>query len=277
LKWLESKNKLQRIYTQNIDRLESHPSVGIQNSLIVHLHGQLNSLVCNLCKGLIDWGSDIGNLLLKGESPPCQICLEKKNERELKGKRALPTGLLRPNIVLYNEAHPKGDEIAVSLRKDLLKHPQMLLIIGTSLKVSGLKRLVKDLAREIHASNGLVVFIDLKEARKEWHSVIDFQLIGDCDDWTRRLSGVSEELSRLSRVDTYFRKTKTAIVDKPKKSIPLQDSDKDKQEQENKSPLKMDVNVFYKMKRQSNRKCVSEIPLQSVPKLKKEVTNVEIE
>ena len=57
---------------------------------------------------------------------------------------------MRPAIVLYDEAHPLGDDIGMIQTRDIGRNPDMLIVMGTSLKVHGLRKLVKDFARQVH-------------------------------------------------------------------------------------------------------------------------------
>jgi NAD-dependent histone deacetylase SIR2 len=109
--------------------------------------------------------------------------------------RALPIGTLRPSIVLYDEPHPLGDDIGALQSYDLSRQPDLLLIMGTSLKVHGLKRLVKDFAKVVHAKKGgMVVFVNATPPSKEWEGVIDFHIQGETDRWVER---VEEEWRKI--------------------------------------------------------------------------------
>lgn len=70
--------------------------------------------------------------------------------------------------------------------------------MGTSLKVHGLKRLVKGFAKAVHAKKGLVVFINATPPGKEWEGVIDVHVHGETDKWVER---VEEEWRRLRPQD----------------------------------------------------------------------------
>lgn len=70
-----------------------------------------------------------------------------------------------------------------------------MLIMGTSLKVHGLKRLVKDFAKAIHGKKGgMVVFVNATPPSKEWEGVIDYHVHGQTDVWVER---VEEEWRRM--------------------------------------------------------------------------------
>lgn len=57
---------------------------------------------------------------------------------------------MKPDVVLYGEAHKEGERVGEITRKDLLgARPDLLLVVGTSLKVPGTKLLVRELAKVI--------------------------------------------------------------------------------------------------------------------------------
>lgn len=77
----------------------------------------------------------------------------------------------------------------------------MLIIMGTSLKVHGLKKLVKDFAKAVHASKpsttgtprsakswqGKVVFVNKTPPGSEWEDVIDYHVSGETDCWVEKV------------------------------------------------------------------------------------------
>ncbi len=123
--------------------------------------------------------------------------------RVASSKRALKIGKLRPAIVLYDEPHPNGDLIGNLQASDMAKRPDLLIIMGTSLKVYGLKRLVKDFAQIVHSStnkNGLgggrVIYVNLTEpSGSEWDDIIDYHIQGSTDVW-------------VCHVENHWRKTR---------------------------------------------------------------------
>lgn len=114
--------------------------------------------------------------------------------------RATSVGTLRPSIVLYDEPHPLGDDIGQLTTYDVSRRPDMLLIMGTSLKVHGLKRLVKDFAKAVHGGKkrGLVVFVNATPPSKEWEGIIDVHIEGETDRWVEK---VEEEWRRVKPGD----------------------------------------------------------------------------
>jgi len=112
--------------------------------------------------------------------------------RVARSARALRIGTLRPAIVLYDEPHPLGDEIGQIQAADVRKGPDLLIIMGTSLKVHGLKKLVKEFAKVTHARKspktpGLVIFVNKTPPGGEWDGVIDYHVEGDTDSWAEKV------------------------------------------------------------------------------------------
>lgn len=99
-------------------------------------------------------------------------------------------GKLRPDIVLYGEEHPSSHLISPIVTHNLGLHPDMLLILGTSLRVHGLKVMVREFAKAVHSKGGKVVFVNLtKPPESSWGDVIDYWVQWDCDAWVADLQG----------------------------------------------------------------------------------------
>ncbi|GMG26453.1 unnamed protein product [Ambrosiozyma monospora] len=190
---LKQNKKLMKCYTQNIDGLERQCGLTTGTDLkwkdmdVVQLHGDLNKLSCTLCFKNFEWDDENREMLHDGCLPECPACIQKFRQREQEGKRIGGSfiGNLRPNIVLYGENHPFAELLARGLHSDLQKNPNLLLIFGTSLRVHGVKRLVKSLSKKIHEKpDGKVIFINNCEVSTScWQDVIDYQVVCDCDKW----------------------------------------------------------------------------------------------
>jgi NAD-dependent histone deacetylase SIR2 len=100
--------------------------------------------------------------------------------------------------VLYDEPHPLGEDIGVIQSADVARKPDMLIIMGTSLKVHGLKKLVKDFAKAVHLSAsattgkakswaGKVVFVNRTPPTSEWDGIIDYHVEGYTDIWVEKV------------------------------------------------------------------------------------------
>lgn len=201
IKILKDKNKLLRCYTQNIDSLEKSINLNLGINLqefdnskkfneiwksldVVQLHGNLHKLSCTHCFSNFDWNKDYQILLSQGINPQCSNCYAKYEERLYSGKRITGNiGMLRPDIVLYGEHHPQSEILSQGLNVDLRSRPDLLIIMGTSLKVDGVKKLVKSLSQSIHDKNGKVIFINKTSLSKQWDNYIDYEILCDCDDF----------------------------------------------------------------------------------------------
>ena len=218
---LRDKRKLVRCYTQNIDGLEAREGLCTdmergkgnrarftkqamkrprtpegqlpQGDLdggceVVQLHGDLDMLRCTLCQQTCRWDEHgRAERLLSGKAPTCHTCIATDMDRQDRGKRGTKIGTLRPNIVLYGEEHPSADAVGTITAHDLALSPDLLLVLGTSLHVHGLKILVKEFAKSVHAragGKGKVVFVNLsKPSESAWKDVFDCWVSMDCDEW----------------------------------------------------------------------------------------------
>lgn len=162
------------------------PSSGVE---CVLLHGSLEWLRCFLCRKLSQWDGDDREIeTLSGRQPECPHCAGAAAARQERGKRALGVGKLRPDIVLYGEDHPNAHLISPVITHDLGLGPDLLLILGTSLKVHGLKVMVRQFAKAVHSRGGKVVFINFtKPPESIWGDVIDYWIQWDCDAWVDNL------------------------------------------------------------------------------------------
>lgn len=194
---LSKENKLLRCYTQNIDGLEAKLGLKMdfdqhqektmlqtwKNLDVVQLHGDLNTLSCTTCLKTVKWDQESYESLQSGELPDCPHCISKRDERIGLGKRVTYSlGRLRPNIVLYGENHPFSEIITMGLNSDLKARPDLFLIMGTSLKVHGVKSLVKSMSQAVHSKNGIVVLVN-KDILSGWNGIIDYQIQSDCDEF----------------------------------------------------------------------------------------------
>jgi NAD-dependent SIR2 family protein deacetylase len=221
LRVLRDGGRLVRNYTQNIDLLEEREGLVTDISLgpgnrsrfhskstreprpgnverdhpqfggveVVALHGSLATLRCQLCSKPSSW-DDPDNLAatLAGTAPECDYCTEYNQHRKGRGRRSLAVGRLRPDIVLYGEEHPAANLISPLVTHDLKLGPDVLLIMGTSLKVHGLKILVREFAKAVHDRGGKVVFVNrTKPPESTWGDVIDYWVAWNCDTWVSDL------------------------------------------------------------------------------------------
>lgn len=144
---------LLRVYTQNIDALEAKASLSthwMHNGLekdtprCIPLHGTVDHVRCTECSSVFLQGA-CHDAMITGQLPPCITCPRLAKERtqrtDINLRPREPQGMLRPDIVLYDEQHPDGSNIWETTEKDRLKH-DLLLIVGTSLQIPGVKDMI---------------------------------------------------------------------------------------------------------------------------------------
>ncbi|KAG9315281.1 DHS-like NAD/FAD-binding domain-containing protein [Chiua virens] len=205
LRTLDERGRLLRVYTQNIDAIESKsglsfgvpefedkrckprsrvktspttgpsdhtsstgftppqpnsrlPSPTVEVPRCIPLHGTLQTLHCQTCTHTFPL-EDYMDSLTSGTPPYCPECTQMEETRQLVGKRARGVGKLRPSVVLYNELHKDGEGVGEVVRRDLVggskgkgrSGADVLLVVGTSLRVPGTKRIVREFSKAVRS------------------------------------------------------------------------------------------------------------------------------
>ncbi|KAJ6259129.1 hypothetical protein Dda_6026 [Drechslerella dactyloides] len=191
---LAASNRLLRLYTQNVDCIEtSLPPLATKTPLnnkgpwpkTVQLHGGLDTMTCSKCRAIKDFQPEI----FVGPKPPdCKDCVDWEAARGASGKRSQGVGKLRPRIVLYNEHNPDEDAIGAVSTADLKARPDCLIVVGTSLKIPGVQRLVRELCASIRDfRGGKTVWINRDDppATGQLKGLFDLIMKGDCENLAR--------------------------------------------------------------------------------------------
>ncbi|CAI2163861.1 10963_t:CDS:2 [Funneliformis geosporum] len=207
---LNNMNKLLRVYSQNVDNLEERAGLPVNDchntrssERIVKLHGEIDNVWCNICHKTFPFSSDVINAFKDGIPPECQYCMEQAEKARISGKRIRKTRIAmlpRPNILLYNDfERTVGEEIGRIAHHDQRK-ADCLLIMGTSLKVSGCKSLVKDFSKAVHSRGGKVIFVNTTEVTSNnWKDVIDVHIQGASDEWAELVEAELEKKEPTSK------------------------------------------------------------------------------
>ena len=188
---LASEGRLLRLYTQNVDSLDtSLPPLATKVPLesrgpwpqTIQLHGSLENMVCTKCSVLKPFDAT----LFDGPSPPsCEVCkLHDEVRTEQAGKRSHGIGKLRPRMVLYNEHNPDDDAIGAVSAADLRARPDAVIVVGTSLEIPGVKRMVRELCKVVRGrKDGDAIWINRNPPpiAKEFEDCWDLIVTGDCD------------------------------------------------------------------------------------------------
>ena len=187
------------------------PSPGAQPApRCIPLHGQLTHLYCPLCPTVVPLAD---HLPLPSHAIPCPTCHLSSSIRHALSERQRKVGSLRASVVLYGEEHPQGELIGSVMERDLRGlgrkgekegKVDLLLVVGTSLAIPGVKRIVKEMARSLagpsrsatspsHSSttsrtsfSGPKTILVNREMPKgtEWEGVFDTFISGDIQDFT---------------------------------------------------------------------------------------------
>ncbi|KAL9608758.1 MAG: hypothetical protein Q9167_006412 [Letrouitia subvulpina] len=189
---LAKEDRLLRLYTQNVDGIDtSLPPLKTEVPLgskgpwprTIQLHGGLQKMICSKCKNL----SDFEPALFDGPvAPLCALCIETDKVRtNHAGKRSHGVGRLRPNMVLYNEHNPEDETIGYVVKADLRARPDAVIVVGTSMKIPGVRRIVREMCGVVRGRrDGLSVWINHgpPPAGKEFEDCWDLVVRGSSDE-----------------------------------------------------------------------------------------------
>ncbi|KAJ5279814.1 NAD-dependent protein deacetylase hst4 [Penicillium angulare] len=187
---LGKENRLKRLYTQNIDGLETS-MVPLQTEVplnvkgrwpvTIQLHGSIQKMVCQKCRSTSDLDPSI---FVETDPPECGDCAENDRNRRIAEQRSHGVGRLRPRIVLYNEHNPDEEAITSVMNADVKSRPRVLIVAGTSLKIPGVRRLVKSLCTVIRTrKDGVTMFINNEPpVGKEFENCFDLIVQGNTDE-----------------------------------------------------------------------------------------------
>jgi len=196
-KLLQDKGLLLRVFTQNIDSLES--IAGVDPSLVVAAHGNFDSAHCIETGKEVDV-AEVREAILAGEA----------------GWKAMSEkhgGLVKPDIVFFGENLPA--RFFEHVKTDFPKC-DLLIVMGTSLKVQPFASLVDNVAKETprllinreevgtHTAQERTMLRMLERSEgfvfgdgERWR---DVALLGDCDDGVHAVAaalGWSDDLEAL--------------------------------------------------------------------------------
>ncbi|GAA5926104.1 hypothetical protein JCM3775_005205 [Rhodotorula graminis] len=264
MRLLKKRNKLLRVYTQNIDGLEAvgtglvpvalegiTPRAAAPSSSsaaagkgkgkakvegdYVQLHGAVHAVRCTGCDFVRAWTDEDGDVFASGSVGVCPQCEERASVRLARGQRTLSSlsrAFLRPSITLYNEAPPSSAALTIGALSlsDLSGSPgpDVMLVLGTSLKIPGFKKLVKEFARSVKSRGGVRVLVNREEvgSKSEWRDVFDYQVLGDTDAFVTRLVGDWKRLrpqdwsGKQATLGELFASSKGAAVGPSSKKAP---------------------------------------------------------
>jgi NAD-dependent histone deacetylase SIR2 len=189
---IAEEGRLMRLYSQNVDCLDTSLKPLATNiplntkapwPVTIQLHGGLEKMQCTKCSEVNSFN---GDLFQGPEPPPCGQCQEADFVRtKFGGKRSHGIGRLRPRMVLYNEYNPDEDAIGKVSQADLRRVPDAVIVVGTSLKVPGVRRIVRELCLATRSKrDGFTAWINLDQVPQapDMKGLWDLVVRGKCDD-----------------------------------------------------------------------------------------------
>ena len=187
---LAQEGRLLRLYSQNVDGIDtSLPPLKTQVPLpkkapwpkTVQLHGGLDYMVCSKCHTIENFDAEQFN----GPVPPaCPNCTVNDQVRLVAEKRSHGIGCLRPRMVLYNEHNPDDEAIGSCARADLRTRPDAVIVAGTTLKVPGVRRIVREMCAVVRdRRDGVAIWMnnDPEPVGKDLSNSWDIVVQGPCD------------------------------------------------------------------------------------------------
>lgn len=189
---IANEGRLMRLYSQNVDCLDTSLKPLATNIPLdpkgpwpttIQLHGGLEKMQCTKCNQVDNFD---GSLFQGPEPPSCEACAQLDFVRtNYAGKRSHGIGRLRPRMVLYNEYNPDEDAIGKVSQADLRKIPDAVIVVGTSLKVPGVRRIVRELCLATRSKrDGFTAWINLDPVpqQPDMKDLWDLVVRGKCDD-----------------------------------------------------------------------------------------------
>lgn len=194
---IAQEDRLLRLYSQNVDGIDTaltplKTCVPLRKEQdgkwprTVQLHGGLDTQVCTKCHEI----STLDPELFTGPVPPlCPNCETINNIRtNHQGKRSHGIGRMRPRMVLYNEHNPDDEAIGAVTKDDLRKRPDAVVVVGTTLKVPGVRRIVREMCATVRDRRGGVTI---------WINNDPPPVAKDLEDcWDIVVQGPSDEVAR---------------------------------------------------------------------------------
>ncbi|KAK3330203.1 DHS-like NAD/FAD-binding domain-containing protein [Apodospora peruviana] len=189
---IAEEGRLLRLYTQNIDSLDTQMAPLATNVPLnlkgpwpttIQLHGGLEKMFCTKCHHLSPFNAS----LFEGPKLPlCEKCKEQDEVRTaFAGKRSHGIGGLRPRMTLYDDENPDAEAIGNATTADLRRVPDAVIVVGTSLKVPGVKRIVKEMCQLTRSRRGGItawINLDPEPPGVEFKNCWDLVVKGKCDD-----------------------------------------------------------------------------------------------
>lgn len=142
------------------------------------------------------------DLLAQGVFPQCISCVRGAEIRQLEGKRRHAVSTVRPDIVLYGEDFNPAEEKITSMANIDSKALDLLLVVGTSLRIPGTKDIVRSFSSRLRERTGghgnrvrsIFVNVDNVSGGGQMEKYFDAWVEGDCQQFASILRKQKEEM-----------------------------------------------------------------------------------
>jgi NAD-dependent histone deacetylase SIR2 len=172
---LAEQKQLLRLYTQNIDDLDTRlaplttetPLEGKNNNWpqTIQLHGSVSKMICPTCHEHV------------GFKPKLFSSTIRRSDRL--------AGNFRPTITLYQDSFEEatdGQKIQQVINTDLKRKPDLLIVAGTSLKIKAVKKMVELFSAAVHDDpSGSTVWINMKDEPQSNQYPWDLKINSNCE------------------------------------------------------------------------------------------------
>lgn len=181
---LQHQNKLQMVYTQNVDGFEK--KVGLETDKVVYLHGLAEHVWCNLN---VDHEYPLEKLTEKEfnhmkttVATNCLACLEDETTslRE-NGSRTKRVGNPQPGYILYNDIIHQTKEIEIPY-----PYPEIFIVAGTSLSndVKGARKFLDEMITKCR----FLVYLGLQSPPQNYADKFHLIIIMDAEEFADMVS-----------------------------------------------------------------------------------------
>lgn len=168
-----------------------------------------------------DCDSEVDTIIEDLHIPECPECIELDDVRQVAGKRSQGVGKLRPKIVLYNEPNPDSEAIGQITEHDLLKKPDGLIVVGTTLKIPGVRRMVREMSQAVHAARGVSIWMNIDDpsvlSSREFESCFDLIIKGDCQKVGQILDDYEDEKRLFEEFQVQEREQRKKVLEMRRK------------------------------------------------------------
>lgn len=183
--------RLLRLYSQNVDGIDTameplRTEVPLPKKApwpkTIQLHGCVRKMVCSKCYRVSNFQAELFDGPIQ---PTCADCEDNDKFRVKAGKRSHGVGNLRPRMVLYNGQNPDDEAIGSVIMSDLRARPDAFIVAGTTLKVPGARRIVREMCRLVRDQvDGVTIWISKEAAPKgkDLENCWDLVVRGSCDE-----------------------------------------------------------------------------------------------